>query len=341
MPRGVGRYLAGGAGKPRAVRVLGGDSGGLLPDSLPGRQPGGGAGYAGKGQGQVGALGQGRGGQSAFGAQPVLERIQKAGLCTVGGEPLAGVPKSLYVSVQRSGGLGVLTVRAFQVWGKALGMIKGDRVAILLSLSPVIIGLIGLAFFSEWFFTDLREHILRRLGGGPEVSHFLQGAMVALLAVFYYFLVSWLFVLAVSVVASPFNDLLSTRVGRRLGEREEPSRSGNFLLWVGKVWFNELKKILCLGGLSVVALLLGFFPPLIPVSIALSSLLLASSFLDYSWSRRGLSLGECLKNIRGHCWSYGLSGFLFLFAFTIPLLNIFMVPYAVVYYTVLYVEGEK
>ena len=229
-------------------------------------------------------------------------------------------------------------MRLLKAFGISFRMIKGDRIAILLSLLPVAIGLTGLYFFSEWFFTGLPEKLLQQFGSGVETSLFLQGVVVMFLAVLYYFIVNLLFVMFVSVIASPFNDLLSARIGKNLGERVTVSPDHNFLKRALRVWLNELKKIVCIGMLTVFSLLLSFFPPLIPLSVILSSLLLATGFLDYSWNRRGLSLVGCLKDIKKDCWNYGLSGFLFLFAFTIPLVNVFLVPYAVVYYTVLYVE---
>ena len=236
--------------------------------------------------------------------------------------------------------MGVPYLRSLKAFGISFKILKGDKVAIFLSLLPVTIGLIGLYFFSEWFFTGLPEKFLQQLGSGMESSRFLKGLLVALLAILYYFIVNLLFVMLVSVVASPFNDLLSARVGKNLGEAAEAPSSQIFLKRAVRVWFNEFKKIVCIGGLTVLSFLLGFFPPLIPLSIVLSSLLLAAGFLDYSWSRHNLPIRECLKDIKRYCWSYGLSGFLFLFAFTIPVVNVFLVPYAVAYYTVMYVGRE-
>ena len=232
-------------------------------------------------------------------------------------------------------------MRALSTLKTSFEVLKGDKVAVLLSLLPVGIGLTGLYFFSEWFFTGLPDQILEYFGYGEVSSRVLQGVVITLLAIGYYFMVNLLFILMVSVVASPFNDFLSTRVGKKLGEGESPPAVGNIFRRVWRIWFNELKKIACIGSLTTLSLLLGFFPPLIPLSIVLSSLLLSASFLDYNWSRRSLSLRGCLQDMRRHWWHYGLSGFLFLFAFTIPVLNVFMVPFAVVYYTVMYVQGNS
>ena len=232
-------------------------------------------------------------------------------------------------------------MRALVAFKTSFDLLKGDKVAILLSLLPVAIGLTGLYFFSEWFFTGLRERILQYFGGVQESSYFLHGVVLALLAVFYYFVVNLLFVLMVSVVAAPFNDILSARIGKKLGEDLNIVPSKNFFQRAVWVWFNELKKIAYIVALTTFSFLLGFFPPLLPLSIVFSSLLLSISFLDYSWSRHGFTLKECIKDVRKHFWGYGISGFLFLFAFTIPVLNIFLVPYAVVYYTVMYARGNR
>ena len=133
-------------------------------------------------------------------------------------------------------------MKVFRVFKTSFAVLKRDKVAMGLSLMPIAIGLTGLYFFSEWFFTGLPDHVLDYFGYGQEASRFLQGVVLALLAVGYYFLLNVFFVLMVSVVASPFNDFLSARVGKTLGERGAVGTRPNFFRRFLSVWFNELKK---------------------------------------------------------------------------------------------------
>ena len=225
----------------------------------------------------------------------------------------------------------------------AIEMLKKDKVAILLSLLPVIIGFTILWLVSEWFFIEMKGRFLQQFT--PKWDNpFLEGVAVTLLAVLYYVfpLTNFLFVLVVSIIASPFNDLLSARMARQLGESEKTDNASNFLKRWLKAWLNELKKIVFFGCLSLFSILLGFlFPPFMLLVVAFSSLLLAANFIDYSWSRQERPFSECLREVRKNFWSYGLSGFLFLSAFSLPIINIFLVPYAVIYYTILSLENSS
>ena len=77
-------------------------------------------------------------------------------------------------------------------------------------------------------------------------------------------------------------------------------------------------------------------PPLFPLSLALSALLVAANFLDYSWCRSGLTPSQCWRDVQSSLFAYGLSGGIFLALFSVPVLNTLAPFYATVYYSVLF-----
>src|SRR5690606_24907233 len=126
--------------------------------------------------------------------------------------------------------------------------------------------------------------------------------------------------------------------------KSEQDVSESFAQMFGRIFrilWNESKKILFIVALSMVGFLLSFIPFLVPVSVIISATLLAIGFLDYSWSRHDMKLGECISDLRASFMSYVLGGIVFLFLIAVPVLNLFLLPYAVVYFTVLYADGRK
>ena len=79
-----------------------------------------------------------------------------------------------------------------------------------------------------------------------------------------------------------------------------------------------------------------FIPFLAPIGIFLSALLMSSTFLDYSWSRNDFPLKNCIKNLKDSAFIYAISGLFFMGLFTLPIINLFALPFGVVYYTLLF-----
>ena len=86
---------------------------------------------------------------------------------------------------------------------------------------------------------------------------------------------------------------------------------------------------------------MSFFGILAPISILIFSILMAVGFLDYSWSRKDLKFKDCLKDLKGSIFIYTLSGGMFLLLVTVPIVNLFVLPFGVVYFTVLFTMNSK
>ncbi len=221
----------------------------------------------------------------------------------------------------------------------SLKVIKQDKVNLALCFAPVIIGILLYLFLGNYFYGDLREWIHSLVAS--KINSETWGAilyyiLIAMVWILIFFLVNWTFVLVVSLIASPFNDILSERTEKWL-KGEEPSAFGQSLRervkQIFKIIFNELKKISFIVVLSILAFVLNFFPLFTPFSLLLTALLMAINFLDYSWSRHQMTLSQCLSDLKQNIWIYLIAGFAFVFIMTVPMLNLIALPFGVVYFT--------
>lgn len=159
-----------------------------------------------------------------------------------------------------------------------------------------------------------------------------------------YYIINLTFIMVISVIASPFNDLLSARIekqylGKKLPNFSESMKlvSGNFI----KTIFTEIKKITIILGISVLIVFTGFFPFFAPVSIILGAMVLSIEYIDFSWSRHSLEFKDCKKDFKKNVFSYSFGGLFFMILITIPLLNIVVPCLATSYFTILWVKNNE
>lgn len=226
----------------------------------------------------------------------------------------------------------------------SLDILRKDKIILLFSLVPIIIGIVLYYFLGQLIFTDFLDWINSLVGGKVSsngLGSFLSWIITATLTVVMYFIVSWSFVLIVSLIASPFNDIISNRTEKILeGKRPESldKSIGRLLKRFAFTIFNELKKISFILFMTCVAVAINFIPVLVPVSFILSALLFAVGFVDYSWSRHDLHFKACLENMRKSFLGYTISGCIFMGIVAIPVVNLVALPFAVIYYTVFYTK---
>lgn len=228
---------------------------------------------------------------------------------------------------------------AFKTFSRAARLIFQDKLVMLYCLLPIAIGMAAFYFLFDWMFGSVRAFGMEYIQGLIKVSgitsQILNVFISALLGLIFYFVLNICFVLLVSLVACPFNDLISTRIESRI-----TNKSVSTIGFVAGI-VNEVKKLGIISGFSLCAFLLGLSTILLPVSIMIWAYLMSASFIDYSWCRNDLDWGECLANIRRNYFSYGIAGGVFILGFSIPIVNVLLLPYAVVYFTVLYIEGNR
>lgn len=240
-----------------------------------------------------------------------------------------------------------MLANSFKAIGPAYKLILKDKISLLLALIPILIGILlyivaGKAFFSSALSYG-NQYIEQYLSDGTfgQIVYYL---VVSILTIMLYFVVNWTFVIILSLIASPFNDLLSSRIEKLVKGDDLPnfssSMQGVFKNFLSTI-INEIKKISFVVILSILAMLLGYIPLLTPISVIVTVLLLAISYLDYSWSRNEIPFSICRADVRKNLISYIFGGGIFMTIIAIPLLNIIVPSLATSYFTVLWVKNNE
>lgn len=217
----------------------------------------------------------------------------------------------------------------------------------MLASVPVLIGIALYYFFGSWIYEGVMssgQELIESYISKDSWGSALYYVAATLLSVMLFFLVNWTFVLVVTLIASPFNDLLSARIERKMRGETNLELGASLSSLFSKIFFtlfNELKKILFIISLSVLSFLFGYIPILAPIGVAIAVILLAVEFLDYSWSRHDMKFGDCLKDLKRNVFGYGFGGGFFFMMVSVPLLNLLVPSLATSYFTTLWVKNNE
>ncbi|MBG07143.1 MAG: hypothetical protein CME68_00155 [Halobacteriovoraceae bacterium] len=232
--------------------------------------------------------------------------------------------------------------KVYESFSLSINLFKKDKVILMLSLVPIGIGSILYYFLGHWVLVNVLQKINTWIQGlfSGDVGSIIYYIIFFIFSIIFIFLINWTFVLVVAIISSPFNDFISDRVEKKITNKLEGDSifSLKSLLKNGlKVLLNEVKKVLFIFLISMFVIFIDFLIPfLAPIGLVLSSFLMSSQLLDYSWSRHEYPLKKCLDALKREWLLYSISGFLFMFLFTITILNLIFLPIGVIYYTVLF-----
>lgn len=226
---------------------------------------------------------------------------------------------------------------AYSWWRKDFGLK-------VLSLIPVIIASFIYYLLGSWIFNDLHglleQAVLGKIG---ENWGWLLWPIKILLGVVFYFITSWTFVLFVSLVSSPFLDLMSERLEKLVFKQAVPTLGESFETLgksLGFTLLNEFKKVILLSLISLMGFALSFIPILAPLTMMISAYLLAASLLDYSWARHNFTWKKCLSHLASRPAKHLVFGALFLLWIAIPILNLVALPIGVMVFTLSFLDSE-
>lgn len=236
----------------------------------------------------------------------------------------------------------------FSTWPEALRHLFKDPINFFLFIVPAIIALGVYAVVGGYVLTrgmGSAEVLIMKYIISKEASLILYYLVSGLLMFLFFLLVNWTFVLCLGIVSAPFNDMISARIEKKMtGGTPEANRQatlGAVFSRLGKTLKNELKKIAVIMLITIFATVLNFFPVFYPLAIVLLALLMSSQYLDYTWSRHGLSAGECFKDMLTNFPSNLVSGLMFLILIAVPFINALVPAIATSYYTVLWNKRQK
>ncbi|MDB9786604.1 EI24 domain-containing protein [Bacteriovoracaceae bacterium] len=218
-------------------------------------------------------------------------------------------------------------------------LIKKDRWLKFYLGVPQLVSAIIYLFIANWLYTDLKIEILSAVQDklGVSESYIISMVINLLLTIGLYFIVNLGFVLSISLLASPFHDLVSKRTLVLLGMKESNNAKFSLRQVLGTLT-NEFKKIIFIFVLMGISFLLGMIPILTPFCFVLSALLVSIQFLDYSWAQEDWTLKQCISDIWHNLFVYVGSGAIVLFLISIPVINILSISLPVVYYSALWYE---
>lgn len=229
----------------------------------------------------------------------------------------------------------------------AFGNVFRDKVNFILTAIPIFIGILAYALLGTWVYGSVMTEgkaLIDQYVSEGSLGSIVYYFVALILSVLLFFIVNWTFVLLVSVVSSPFNDVLSRRTEKIMKGENLETLVESFTL-VGQNFvatiFNEIKKVAFILILSIVAMVFGYIPILTPLSVVITVLLLAVQFVDYSWSRHGLTFGSCLKDMKSNLIDYGLGGGFFFLLVSVPIINLIVPPVATSYFTILWVKNNE
>lgn len=213
-----------------------------------------------------------------------------------------------------------------------------DRPALLtLSLAPilsaVIIFSVSIYLLLAGLWTFVHSALLSAVSSYSGII-FVLAAILALSAVAF-FSVSMLTFL-MSLLASPFNDILAEKTEHVIGIKEVPHWSvGRF---VRVFWMDLRKSVLTL--FTSVVFSIGMLLPVANVLFFIGlSLLHTFTFITYPQSRRELGLLQSLRWIRANFFLSLGFGITTLILFSIPVVNFFALPISVVGGTLLFCQN--
>lgn len=229
----------------------------------------------------------------------------------------------------------------------SINMILKNKINLLLACIPIIIGILLYWFLGSFIYegimgwgTQQIEQYIASSSWGSIVYY----VIATILSIMLFFLVNWTFVLVVALIASPFNDIMSSRVEKLLKGQTPLDLSDSFSALrsnVIKTFLNEIKKISFIVILTLTSLFFAYIPFLTPISVFITVLLLAIEFLDFSWSRHHLTFKSCIKDIKSHIFDYAFGGAFFFILVSIPIINLIVPPLATSYFTVLWVKSNE
>ncbi len=240
-----------------------------------------------------------------------------------------------------------MNLNALKSISPALQYLKKDKVCLLLSSIPVLIGVLFYFLLGRFFFSTLigkAESLVQQYISDGTFGDILYYLILAVMMTMVYFIVSWTFIMVISLISSPFNDLLSARIEKLMKGESPPGLNESFkqlLKNVAKTILNEIKKVSFILFLSILALMFSYIPILTPIGLFITVVLLAVGYLDYSWSRHSLSLKECRKDLRQNLFNYAFGGGMFMVLVTVPIVNLLVPSFATSYFTVLWVKNNE
>jgi CysZ protein len=208
---------------------------------------------------------------------------------------------------------------------KLFGLLIAPMVLTLLVLASLLYALLaGLWGFAHQVFAQYLGTYSGLAGGFITV-------IAGLLLVYFSIQTIGIFI---ALLSSPFNDVLAQETEKALGKKSTPVDFATLV----RVFFLDLRKTILAVALLGAFTLYEFVPVVGILGFAGVALVNAFTYITYPLSRRKLGIGATLIWMRDHFPRALGFGFAVMLLFSIPVLNLFALPIAVISGTIVYLS---
>ena len=214
----------------------------------------------------------------------------------------------------------------------------------LFVLIPLLVNIVIFGSLIGVGYSFLDEQINRLMTWIPDWLDFIEWILWPLIGVAFALMTGYLFTALALIIASPFNALLAEKAEELITGKPVDSLEGlgGALMAIPRGIVREIMKLLYYLPMFVLVLLLTFIPLVNTVSpiawFVLGAWMMSLQFVDYPMDNHQLSFGEVKEAVRSRrMTSLGFGGVVALFA-SIPIVNFFVVPSAVVGATLFWCE---
>ncbi len=226
---------------------------------------------------------------------------------------------------------------------KALPLLFSKRLRLFL-LAPILANIVLMALLYMVALNYMSTAVDGMMGYMPEWLSFLNWLFYLILNIVVGILLFYSFSVGVNILAAPFMAFLAEKVEEQQTGKvfDEAITAKSLMLIAGRSIKRELQKLMYFLPRFLGLLLLSFVPLVNAVSPVLlllfSAWMLALQYMDYSFDNNKVSFSEMRASLRERpllCWTFG---FIVMVGITIPLLNLFVMPIAVVAATLLWIK---
>ncbi|TDO97504.1 sulfate transporter CysZ [Marinomonas balearica] len=239
-----------------------------------------------------------------------------------------------------------MIIQPFQVVGaffKSLPIILSPGMRLFI-LAPLVANIALMALLYMVALSYFGSAVDFLMGFLPDWMSFLNWLFLLVFGGIVAVLFFYSFSVGVNIIAAPFMAFLAEKVEEKeTGHQFESTLSLSEVVKIaGRSIQRELQKLFYFLPRLIVLLLLSFVPVINLVSpillLLFSAWMLAIQYMDYSFDNHKLSFREMREALRSKpllCWTFG---FIVMVGLTVPFLNLFVMPIAVVAATLLWID---
>ncbi|MGB2065462.1 Protein CysZ [Marinomonas gallaica] len=226
---------------------------------------------------------------------------------------------------------------------QAFPLLLSSRLRLFL-LAPIVANIALMVLLYTVALSYMSVAVDEMMGYIPDWMSFLNWLFYLLLNIAIGLMMFYSFSVGVNILAAPFMAFLAEKVEeQQTGKEFDEDMSFTGLMAItGRSLKREMQKLGYFLPRFIALLLLSFIPVVNIVTSVLivlfSAWMLSLQYMDYAFDNNKVSFPEMRASLREKpllCWTFG---FIVMFGVTIPFLNLFVMPIAVVAATLLWIK---